>query len=163
MLRLVTDTNVYVSAAISSAGPSMALIEAAQRGEAQLVMCEALHAEIAEVLEREKFRRWITLDEAADFLAAMALLADWVDDRPPEEIPKVCNDPDDDFLIALCQDAGTGILVSGDRAVRSVEYPNILVYSPAEALELLSFHHEWGEGYIPSDLETSRRVDRRSG
>src|SRR6476469_5036683 len=132
MLRLVVDTNVYVSAAISPAGRSMALIEAAQRGEAALIMCEALHAEIAETLEREKFRRWISLDEAVDFLAAATLLAEWVDDRPPAEIPKVCEDPDDDFLIALCQDAGTGILVSGDRGIRRIQYPNILVYSPAD-------------------------------
>jgi hypothetical protein len=120
-------------------------------------MCEALHAEIEETLEREKFRRWITLDEAADFLAAMTLLADWVDDRPAAEIPNVCDDPDDNFLIALCQDADTGILVSGDEAVRRVKYPNILVYSPTQAISLLAFRHEWGEGYIPSDLETSRR------
>lgn len=114
-------------------------------------------AEIAETLEREKFRRWISRDEAADFLAAVTLLAEWVDDRPPAEIPKVCDDPDDDFLIALCQDADTGILVSGDRGVRRVQYPNILVYSPADALELLSYRHEWGEGYIPGDPEASRR------
>jgi putative PIN family toxin of toxin-antitoxin system len=92
MLRLVVDTNVYVSAAISPAGSPMALIEAAQRGEVALVMCEALHAEVAETLERQKFRKWITLDEAADFLAAVTLLAEWADDRPLTEIPKVCED-----------------------------------------------------------------------
>src|ERR1700754_4968510 len=154
MLRLVLDTNVYVSAALSPGGSSMALIKAAQRGEASLIMCEALHAELEETLEREKFRRWITLDEAADFIAAVTLLAEWADNRPPAEIPKVCGDPDDDYLIALCQDADTGILVSGDGAVRRIEYPNILVYSPPEALDLLAFRHEWGEGYIPSDFET---------
>ncbi len=47
----------------------MKLIEAAQRGELVLIMCEALYTEMQEVLERDKFRRWITLDECADFLA----------------------------------------------------------------------------------------------
>ena len=48
----------------------------------------------------------------------MALLADWVDDRPANDLPQACEDPDDNYLIALCQDADTGILVSGDGAVR---------------------------------------------
>ena len=141
----------------------MALIEAALRGEVALVMCDALHGEIAETLEREKFRRWMTLDEAADFLDAVTLLVEWVDDRPQAEIPRVCEDPDDDFLIALCQDSDTAILVSGDRGVRRVQYPNIITYTPAEARELLAFRHEWGEGYIPSDLETSRRQIEAEG
>lgn len=129
----------------------MKLIEAARRGEVALIMCEALYTETEETLEREKFRRWITLDEAADFLAGVALIADWVEDRPVAEIPLVCDDPDDNYLVALCQDADTGILVSGDNAVRRIVYPNIQPYSPADALELLAFRHEWGEGYVPGN------------
>lgn len=151
MIRVVLDSNVYVSAAISPRSTSMKLIEAAQRGEVMLVMCETLYAEVQEVLEREKFRRWINLDEAADFLAAVALLADWVEDRPPAEIPLVCDDPDDNFLIALCQDADTNVLVSGDFAVQRIVYPNVQPYSPTDALELLAYRHEWGEGYIPGN------------
>jgi putative PIN family toxin of toxin-antitoxin system len=148
MIRVVLDTNVYVSAAISPRSTSMKLIEAAQRGEVMLIMCETLFVEVQETLEREKFRRWITLDEVADFLAAVALLVDWVEDRPPAEIPLVCDDPDDNFLIALCQDARTNVLVSGDRAVQRIVYPNVQPYSPADALELLAYRHEWGDGYI---------------
>lgn len=155
MITVVLDANVYVSAAISPGGTAMKLIDAAQRGEVRLIMCETLHTEIEETLERDKFRRWITLDEAADYLAAIALLAEWVEDRPQAEIPVVCDDPDDNYLIALCQDADTTILVSGDRAVRRVVYPNIQPYSPAEALELLGFRHDWGEGYIPGDPAAS--------
>jgi hypothetical protein len=31
-------------------------------------MCQRLCQEIEEVLEREKFRRWLTLEEVADFM-----------------------------------------------------------------------------------------------
>ena len=30
-----------------------------------------------------------------------------------------------------------------------------MIYSPAQALDLLAFRHEWGEGYIPGDPELS--------
>lgn len=155
MIRFVLDANVYISAAISPAGSAMKLVEAAQRGEIRSILCENLYVEIEEALERDKFRRWITLDEATDFLAAIALVADWVEDRPADEIPAVCDDPDDNYLIALCQDADTTILVSGDSAVRRVVYPNIQPYSPTEALELLAFRHDWGDGFIPGNPSAS--------
>lgn len=129
----------------------MKLIDAAVHGEITLVMCDHLYGEIEEALQRNKFRRWISLDEVADFLAAVALIVRWVDDRPAQEIPLVCDDPDDNFLVALCQDGDTNVLVSGDAAVRRIAYPNVQTYSPAEALDLLAFRHEWGEGYIPGN------------
>lgn len=163
MIRFVADTNVYVSAAISPNGSSMALIRAAERGEAILIMSDSLLSEIEEVLEREKFRRWVTLDEVADFLSAITLLTEWIDDRPANEIPQICQDPDDNFLVALAQDANSGIIVSGDSAVQRIEYPNILIYSPSQALDALSFRHEWGEDFIPGDFEMSRRQIEAEG
>lgn len=163
MIRLVADTNVYVSAAISPRSAAARLIDAARRGKAGLIMCGALYDEMVEVLEREKFRRWITLDEAHDFVAAMALLAEWVDDRAPELIPQVCSDPDDNFLVALCQDAHTSILVSGDGGVQEIMYPNIEIYSPAAALDLLEYRHEWGEGLIPADPRRSQLAVEAEG
>lgn len=133
----------------------MALIAAAERGEITLIMSNALHAEITETLSREKFRRWVTLAEAESFVAAVALLAEWVDDRPAMEIPAVCSDPDDDYLIALCQDAEAAMLVSGDDGVQKVSYPNVHIYSPAKALNVLAYRHEWGEGYLPGTAEQS--------
>lgn len=155
MITAVLDANVYVSAAISPNGAAMKLVEAARRGELRPIMSEALYAETEEVLQRDKFRRWISLDEAADFLAGIALVADWINDRPSNEIPEVCDDPDDNYLVALCQDAETVVLVSGDQAVRDVVYPNIQTYTTAEAVELLAYRHEWGEGFIPGSPTAS--------
>lgn len=157
MLRVVADTNLYVSAAISPHGTSSRIIECAQRGEITLVMCGALCDEIQEVLARDKFRRWITVDEASEFVDAVVLLAEWVDDRPADEVPQVCDDPDDNFLIALYQDGNAELLVSGDDAVQRIEYPNVHIYSPAKALSAIAYRHEWGEGLVPGDFEAAWR------
>lgn len=141
----------------------MKIVEAAMQGQVALVVCGRLMDEVSDVLEREKFRRWITVDDARDFVAAIELLADWVDDRPEAEIPKVCTDPDDDYLVALCQDADTSVLVSGDRAVRNIRYPNIQTYTAAEALDLLDYRHKWGEGFLPADPSGSRLAIEAEG
>lgn len=145
-----------MSAVISPASTAMKLIEAAQRGEVTLMMCDALYDELQELLGREKFRRWLTLDEADDYIAAIALLAEWIPDRPPAEIPLVCDDPDDNVLVSLCQDAETNVLVSGDKAVLRIVYPNVEPRTPAQAVELLAFRHKWGDGFIPGNPEAAK-------
>jgi putative PIN family toxin of toxin-antitoxin system len=153
MLRVVADANTYISAAISPNGNCRRIIDAAQRGEITLVMNEALADEITEVLARDKFRRWLTEDEAADYVDALVLLADWAPDRPAEELPLVCADPDDNYLIALCEDADVDLLVSGDTAVLRITHPNVHIYTPADAVEAIAFRHEWGEGLVPSNKD----------
>jgi putative PIN family toxin of toxin-antitoxin system len=152
LIRVVADANVYVSAAISPRSKQMQLIEAARRGQIVLYMCEHLYQEIEEVLGREKFRRWLTFDEVADFMAVIALVTEWIEDRPADEIPQVCTDPDDNYLVAMCQDAGTNVLVAGDKAVLKIRYPHIHPRRPADALELIEFKHEFGPGYLPGDV-----------
>jgi hypothetical protein len=46
--------------------------------------------------------------------------------------------------------------VSGDRAVQRIQYPNVHIYSPADALEMIAFRHEWGEGLLPGDEAMAR-------
>ncbi|SED47779.1 putative toxin-antitoxin system toxin component, PIN family (plasmid) [Tsukamurella tyrosinosolvens] len=149
------DTNTYISAAISPSGTCAQLVELARQGRVRLVVSPHLLDELETRLAREKFRRWLTLDDVRDFVDALTLLADMVDDRPENETPHVCTDPDDNFLVALFQDAQAAILVSGDKAVLAIEYPGLDVRKPAEALAALTFTHEWGEGYLEGSEERS--------
>lgn len=65
--------------------------------EFELVMCPELLAEVREVLTtRPRLRRWITLEDAEQFVDAIETLADLVDD--PVEIGVATRDRDDDYL-----------------------------------------------------------------
>ncbi len=67
--------------------------------------------ELAAVLARAEFCRWITLDDAIAFVDALGRDGD---PRPePDEVPHRVRDPDDDYLAAL---AGTtaATIVTGD-------------------------------------------------
>jgi putative PIN family toxin of toxin-antitoxin system len=104
--RIVVDVGVYVSAAISATGPPAELLAAAVEGQAVLLVSPLLLAELREVLAREKFRRWITLEDAETFIQGLELLATNVIDPPESVWPHVrpvCRDPDDDYLIALAE------------------------------------------------------------
>ncbi|CAM3966111.1 putative toxin-antitoxin system toxin component, PIN family [Tsukamurella strandjordii] len=154
-ITLVLDTNALINAVMSPSGNSAQLIELARQGRVRLVVSPHLLDELESVLTRDKFRRWLSVDDVRDFVDALTLLAEMVDDRPENETPHVCTDPDDNFLVALFQDAQAAILVSGDKAVLAIEYPGLDVRTPIDALAALDFHHEWGEDFLEGTQEKS--------
>lgn len=160
---LVLDTNSLISAALSPKGQSAKLLDLVRQGSIRMVMSDHLLYELESRLEREKFRRWLSLDDVALYVDAIAVMSEWVDDRPDAEIPLVCDDPDDNFLVALYQDAAAQMLVSGDKAVLRIDYPNISIYKPADALEALNFTHHWGEGFTGGNEARQRRDIKAEG
>lgn len=156
MLRVVADVNTYVSAVISPQGPTGQILEAAQQGYISLIVNEALCDELEEVLARNKFRRWITEDQAEDYVAAIKLMAEWAPDRPVDQLPQVCSDPDDNYLIALCEDSAALILVSGDTAVQKVQHPDITIYTASQMVKAIEFALESGSSaLVPGEFQAS--------
>jgi putative PIN family toxin of toxin-antitoxin system len=81
--RIVLDTNVFVAAVTSREGVSARLLLAARAGRFQLVASPLLLYELADVLTRPKFRRYLSIEDAHHFVDAIRELAVLVDD-PPE-------------------------------------------------------------------------------
>jgi uncharacterized protein len=111
--RAVLDPGVLVSALISPDGPPAQLVSQARDGELELVVSPLLLVELEEVLGREKFRRYVDLDTADEYVALLrreSLNAPDPDGPPPLR----SDDPDDDYLVALAH-AESAILISGDR------------------------------------------------
>lgn len=157
MLRVVLDTNVLVSAAIGSLqGASAVLLAAAQSREITILACTRLIDELSDTLGRPHLRKRISQDEADAYVDGVTLLAEWVDDRPAEQIPPICAGSEDDFLVALYQDGDAVMLISGDRAVQQITYPNVYVYTPVEAVKVLARRREQGANYLPGEAEDFR-------
>lgn len=70
------DTNVLVAAAITPRGLCGRLLDAAIEGRWEPVVSPQLLAEFQSVLTRDKFRRWLSEDEASRFVADVAVLAE---------------------------------------------------------------------------------------
>jgi putative PIN family toxin of toxin-antitoxin system len=77
------------------------LLQAAAEGRAVVLVSPLLLAELREVVNRAKFRRYFTIEEAESFIAALELLAHHVEDPSRDRWVQICPDPDDDYLVAL--------------------------------------------------------------
>lgn len=109
-----------------------------------MVLSEKLVDETETRLARSKFRKYLTEVEAEQYVDALCLIGTWVDDRPENEVPNACSDPDDNYLVALYQDSNAHYLVSGDKAVLAIDYANVHVRSVLQVLGDLTFEHVWG-------------------
>jgi putative PIN family toxin of toxin-antitoxin system len=129
--RAVLDPGVLVSALITPTGTAAKILRAAREGSFDLLISRLLLDELETVLRREKFRRYIDLDDVS---AGIRLLLDegqLVED--PEKPPPIrCEDPNDEYLVALAHQ-GEAALVSGDRHLLSLA-GTIPVFSPGEFL-----------------------------
>jgi putative PIN family toxin of toxin-antitoxin system len=92
--------------------------------------------ELADVLTRPKFRRYLSIEDARRFVDAVRALAVLVDDSPEEADP-ITDDPDDDFLVLLAEVAGADVLVSGDPDLTALQRPGLVVMTPRSFLESL--------------------------
>jgi uncharacterized protein len=113
-VRVVADTNIWVSGVLSSAGAPARLVDAFLEGRFTLVVSDPLLAEVADVLTRPRIaeRSRFTPSETSDLVAAMRDLGELV---PVTGERGICRDPDDDVVIetAICGQAD--VLVTGDQ------------------------------------------------
>jgi uncharacterized protein len=134
-LLLCHDPGVLVSAIIAPVGPPAELLRAAREGRVDLVVSPRLLAELAGVLRREKFRAYLSLDDAIEYVEGLAVLAETVAD--PQDAPSVSRDPADDYLVALAGAAGATAIVSGDADLLALDAPPAPVLTPRMVLESL--------------------------
>jgi putative PIN family toxin of toxin-antitoxin system len=109
-LRVVVDTNALVSRLLlpgSAAGLAVRRIV----DEARLLVSDALMAELAHVLARPKFDRYVTVDERQDFIRLLGRIAVPV---PILQRIRACRDPTDDMILELAVNGRADLIVSGD-------------------------------------------------
>ncbi len=127
----VLDTNVLISAALSSKGAPHALVQHIL-GQSCLVFSNATFEELRSRLYRPKFDVYLSLEMREALLHDFNASAKWVE---PDVVLPYCRDPSDDVFIATALKAGLRFLVSGDKDLLEAPLPEgILVLPPAEAL-----------------------------
>ena len=135
-MRVVVDTNVFVSGAINTGTPH-SIVQNWLRGAAfEAVICPRLLTEITTVLlDRPNMRRWIDLDAANRYVDAVRERAVLVAD--PGEVSPLTRDRADDYLIALAREHGADLIVSGDKDLLEWSEQRPPVIAPAAFLEML--------------------------
>lgn len=140
MLRVVLDTNVFVSSLLSTEGTPAQLLNAWREGRYMLVTSPAIIAEVVEVLESPRISkkyliRHQDVENLVDVLKTDAVLV------PGEAGVKgsVTRDPRDEMFLACAIDANADCIVSGDRHLLDLQtfrgIPILTVNEFAEELE----------------------------
>jgi putative PIN family toxin of toxin-antitoxin system len=135
MIRVFFDTNVWVSALISRGGSPAALIDLWLDGAFDVVVSPKLLTEIDAILAAPRLRRWVTADDATEFVALLGRTGVVIDD--PSDPPRICRDPKDDFLFAAAAAGSCQAICSGDLDLAAVTDPPVPVLTPAALLELI--------------------------
>jgi len=133
--RLVVDTNVLISAVLSSGGAPALLLDDLKRARTVLVFSEPTMAELATRLMRAKFDRYVKRDTWLRFLAEIDAVAEFVG---VSGAPMGCRDRSDDPFLETALAGDCGLIVSGDQDLLSLHpWQGIQILSPAQVLEAL--------------------------
>jgi putative PIN family toxin of toxin-antitoxin system len=131
--RVIIDTNVLISRLLlpqSVAGRAVSRLVKNTR----LLVSEDTLAELAQTISREKFDRYVSLEDRREFFQLYARLAEWV---PITTTVRACRDQRDDKFLELAVDGGAQLIVTGDKDLLELSrYQNVRILAPSEVLAL---------------------------
>lgn len=178
-IRAVYDCNILLQATLSGDGPAFRCLSLLDGGRVQLLMSEAVLAEIRDVLSRPEILRknlQVTPERVAQFLSMLARKARFI-----EEVPAAISfprDPKDQPYLDLAIAADAQFLVTRDAkhllkfAVEEspealdfrAKYPTIRIVDPAAFLHEMDLRIDAGKRAAqqptPLPKHRSREIDR---
>lgn len=101
----------------------------------ELIANERLVAEFEAVTQRPWFRERVSAQVSERLVADLSARATLV--AEPVDVPAVCRDPHDDYLVALARTSHADALVSGDDDLVSLELPDVAILTPRELIDRL--------------------------
>jgi putative PIN family toxin of toxin-antitoxin system len=140
MLRVVLDTNVFVSSLLSRKGAPSKVLDEWRAGKYLLVTSPSIISEIRRVLTAPRIKKKYRLGEEEierliDLLKREAVI---VPGSPGVE-GVITRDPEDHKFLACALDAGADLIVSGDRHLLDLgEHRGIPIITVQEFMKKLS-------------------------
>ncbi len=137
--RVVIDTNVWLSAALSPAGaPSLVVRRVLAHGVP--VFSEGTFAELEARIWKPKFDRYLSMETRQGILHDARALAHWVDIPPDIATQRFSRDADDDKFIHTAMASDALWLVTGDQDLLVMERDlQVRIVAPAQALQMEDF------------------------
>lgn len=131
--RFVVDTNVLISAALSTTGPPARLVRhVLQHGH--LLFSEPTFDELHTRLWRPKFDSYLRIEDRKQLLHDFRASGLWVDIPSDMAERRFSRDADDDKFVQLALAGQAMLLVSGDRDLLDLgEVGAIRILAPAQA------------------------------
>ena len=123
-MRVVLDTNVFVSAAIQSGASHRIVQHFIRENSDELIICDEI------LVSRPRLRKWISLDDAKRYVEMLQMHFNFVSN--PTFIVPLSRDSDDDYILALAQRERADYVISGDKDLLVLRLPEFSILTPAE-------------------------------
>jgi putative PIN family toxin of toxin-antitoxin system len=132
-LRVVLDTNVYISMFTQPDRPMYQIWQQAVRRQYHLLISRAILTEVADVLRTDFGWNDRTIVQHLKLLARAGEII-----TPTVTLNVIPEDPDDDRILECAVDGRANLIVSGDRHLRRLRvYQGISIIRPIDFLRTL--------------------------
>lgn len=129
MLRVVLDSNVYVSALLFGGNPR-AVVECAESGCFQLAISQPIKSEAERILATKFAWPPHRVQDVASHLWSLTQTV------VPSQTVDDCFDPDDNRILECALEAHAAVLVTGDGHLLKLHpYRGVLILTPKQFLE----------------------------
>ena len=126
--RIILDTNVMVSFLIGKR--LRRLKDKLSDLSIILIFTDQLISELQLVTARPKFRKYFEKRDVTEFINLISIIGM---NYHIQDIPQVCRDPKDNFLLGLCEMGNADYLVTGDQdLLELVEYKGTKIIKATE-------------------------------
>jgi len=138
MLKIVLDTNVFVSALINPRGKPAQILNYVFESKVRLFTSPSIIEELERVLSYPKLvkRHGLEKQELKKFVSDLLSILSLVEGKKAIEV--IVEDPADNNYLSCALDAKADFIVSGDIHLLNLrEYEGIQIITPAQFLEML--------------------------
>ena len=137
MHKVLLDSNQLVSSLLSTKGLQRELLDAWRRRLFTLFLAPGQIEEVGEVLARPKIARKYPIPEE-DRDTFLGLPRKDGLPLPPAPRPRICRDPDDDFLLGCAAAGALDYVITGDQDLLEVGvFEGVVIATAREYLALL--------------------------
>ena len=132
--RVVLDTNVLISAALTRTGPPRRVVDMVRADNGVLLFSKETFAELRGRILGPKFDRYVGWESRAAFVALLAAVAEWV---PIAGASFGCRDPTDDKILETALMGRAHHFVTGDGDLLAMSpFHGIPIIKPVRFLAL---------------------------
>jgi uncharacterized protein len=129
-MRVVVDSNVYISAALSVEGNSRSILTLAEKGLFEVSIADSITDEIQRILNQKL--RWP--QDKIDVW--MSYIGSFTHNVQPHQRVHDCSDPDDNHILECALEAHAEVIVTGDNHLLELHpYREIKILTPRQFLE----------------------------
>lgn len=137
-LRVVIDTNVFISALLGSRNCKEIRDKFAE-GKFDIIISEEMFDELLSVIREPKFENLMKDEDIKELIELLEKDTLWV---TPEEKVFVCRDIEDNIILECAFAGKPDFIVTGDKDLLSIgKFKNISLISPHQFVKFLTTNH----------------------